>query len=204
MRRVVVPSVLIAVCCAACTAVTPPPSDVDVDTTPVTVSGSIAIPPPPSVPPPTSTIAAPPSEVPPPPGHPSPEPGLFTDPVTVAVEWMRQWCAFDWQEPRNANLDRAAAFQTSSGAQEDRRRGDDAHTYEQVRAQQVSGRCDQVSAAPSPEAPSSPDTVFLVVSARRVNLAAGEPFESEAVSTVRRVVRQADGRWLVGGPQEAG
>jgi hypothetical protein len=37
----------------------------------------------------------------------------------------------------------------------------------------------------------------VLLSGRRVNAASGIPFEDEQLHSVRRVVRQADGRWLV-------
>ncbi|WIX98181.1 hypothetical protein QRX60_29395 [Amycolatopsis mongoliensis] len=122
----------------------------------------------------------------------------------MGAEWLREWCALDWHEPMNANLDRASRYQTSAAAEEDRRKGDDDNTYRTAQAQRLSSGCDEITAAPSPEAPRSADVAFLVLSARRVNSASGVAFESEQVQSVRRVVRQADGRWLVDEQVEAG
>jgi hypothetical protein len=122
----------------------------------------------------------------------------------VSVEWLRQWCALDWREPMNANLDRASRYQTTAAARADRRKGDDENTYRAVQAQQLSSGCDEITATPSPEAPHGADLTYLVLSARRVDSAAGTAFQSEQMQSVRRVVRQADGRWLVDEQVEAG
>lgn len=95
-------------------------------------------------------------------------------------------------------------YETPAAARADREKGDDAQSYQSARAQRVSSTCDEVSATPSPEAPHSPDAVFVVVSARRTNFASGVPFETETVRSVRQVLRAADGRWLVGVQVEAG
>lgn len=129
-------------------------------------------------------------------------PAVFSSASAVSIEWLRQWCTLDWREPMNANLDRAARYQTAAAAREDRRKGDDENTYRAAQAEQLSSGCDQIVAAQSPEAPRSVDIVYLVLSARRVNSASGIAFESEQVSEVRRVARQPDGRWLV--DEEAG
>jgi hypothetical protein len=122
---------------------------------------------------------------------------IFASPTSAGVEWLRQWCAYDWREPMNSNLDRASQFQTTSAAKDERRTGDDENTYKVARAQQLTSGCDELAATPSPEAPSSGNVAYLVLSARRVNSAAGVAFESEQVRSVRRVLLQADGRWLV-------
>ncbi|MFC3456322.1 hypothetical protein [Amycolatopsis speibonae] len=136
--------------------------------------------------------------------NPRPDGAPFTGPAAVGTEWLREWCALDWHEPMNANLDRAARYQTTAAAKADRRTGDNEDTYRSVREQQLSSGCDEVTAAASPEAPQSADVAYLVLSARRVNSAAGKAFETEQVRSVRRVLRQADGRWLVDTQVEAG
>jgi hypothetical protein len=122
----------------------------------------------------------------------------------VSVEWLRQWCTVDWREPMNANLDRASRYQTPAAAEADRQKGDDGNTYRVAQAQQLSSGCDEIVASPSPEAPQSAGVTYLVLSARRVNSASGATFESEQVQSVRRITRQADGRWLVDQEVEAG
>ncbi|ANN21691.1 hypothetical protein SD37_10360 [Amycolatopsis orientalis] len=145
--------------------------------------------------------------MPPLPSAESPRPDaatLFADPAAVSAEWLRQWCTLDWREPMNANLDRAARYQTPAAAKDDRRAGDNEDTYRSVREQQLSSGCDEVTATASPEAPQSANVAYLVLSARRVNSSAGVAFESEQVRSVRRVLRQTDGRWLVDIRVEAG
>ncbi|WP_410604730.1 hypothetical protein [Amycolatopsis sp. lyj-90] len=129
---------------------------------------------------------------------------MFADPVAVTTAWLREWCATDWREPMNANLHRAARYQTPSAVKADLRDGDDENTYRSAQEQQLSSGCDEVVATPSPEAPQSPDLRYLVLSARRVNSAAGVAFETEQVRSMRRVVLQPRGRWLVAEQVEAG
>ncbi|MFE3177893.1 hypothetical protein ACFXPA_22150 [Amycolatopsis sp. NPDC059090] len=129
---------------------------------------------------------------------------MFASPTAVAEAWMREWCAFDWREPLNGNLERAGRFETAAATRADRARGDNARSYEAARAQQVSSTCDTVSATANPEAPQCPDTAYLMISARRTDLAAGVPFETSTLQSIREVVRQPDGRWLVGDQVEAG
>lgn len=132
------------------------------------------------------------------------EPEIFASPAAVSIEWLRQWCSVDWREPMNANLDRASRYQTPSSVKGDRRKGDDEQTYKAVQAQQLSSGCDEFVATPSPEAPQSAHVAYLMLSARRVNSAAGVAFETEQVRSVRRVLQQADARWLVDEQVEAG
>ncbi|MFC9249877.1 hypothetical protein [Amycolatopsis thailandensis] len=128
---------------------------------------------------------------------------IFANPVAVSSEWLREWCTTDWREPMNANLGRAARYQTRVGVKADLREGDNEGTYESAREQQLSSGCDEIVATPSPEAPQSADQLYVVLSARRVNSAAGVAFEEEQLRSLRRVVLQ-DGRWLVDERVEAG
>ncbi|MEV7043740.1 hypothetical protein [Amycolatopsis sp. NPDC051061] len=132
------------------------------------------------------------------------DPAVFATAQAVGVEWLRQWCAVDWREPMNANLDRAARFQTAAAARADRRDGDDENTYRSAREQQLISACDRITATESPEAPHSAEVAYLIISARRVDSASGTAFEDRPVQSVRRVVRQPDGRWLVDEQVEAG
>lgn len=132
------------------------------------------------------------------------DPAVFASASAVSVEWLRQWCVVDWREPMNANLDRASRFQTAAAIRADRKKGDDENTYRAAQAQQLSSGCDEISATRSPEAPHGADVSYLVLSARRVDSVAGTAFQSERVQSVRRIVRQTDGRWLVDEEVEAG
>ncbi len=195
-------SLLIALCCTACGTTAPfgagpakPENSTGVTQIPV---GSVA---------PQTPVRTVPSAVVPLSTVETPRPGglaLFADPAAVSTEWLRAWCTLDWREPMNGNLDRAARYQTSSAAKADRREGDTEDTYRSMREQQLSSGCDEVTATPSPEAPQSADVAYLVLSARRVNSAAGVAFEIEQIRSVRRVLRQTDGRWLVDIRVEAG
>lgn len=189
MRRWIPWAIITLLCCAGCAPVPRIPAPVEPGTSQVVTVSPIPVVPP-------ETWSATPAR---PPGG-----DVFSAPQAVAAEWMRQWCGFDWREPMNANLDRAARFETEPAARADRKRGDNAASYDRARAQQVTSTCDQVSAAPNPEAPQAADTAYFLVSARRTNSAAGVPFETETVRSMRRVTRQPDGHWLVGDQVEAG
>ena len=202
MRMPLYAALSAVLCCAGCagSALVPSPGLPTPGEGTTTTGARITVAPVPPRPPTTAR------EIPPPKSVVSiPNDGdVFTSATTVAAEWLRHWCALDWQEPMNANLDRASHYETTAAAREDRRRGDDANTYASMRAQQVSSSCADVTAAQSPEAPNSTDVVYLVLAARRTTLAAGKPTGDEPVRDVRRVIRQADGRWLVDLPVEAG
>lgn len=135
---------------------------------------------------------------------PDPTPATYADPVLVAQAWMRQFCQTDYQEPINANLTRAAVFATVAATAADTARGDTPDTYQQVREQKLSARCDHVAALVNPEAPASPTSVYVQVSATSTQLADGAPFQTLPLSSTRRIVREADGRWLVDAEVDAG
>ncbi|RLK58362.1 hypothetical protein [Actinokineospora cianjurensis] len=145
-----------------------------------------------------------PSTVPaePPPADVSP--ATFRDPVAVARAWMTQWCAGDYREPRNGNVLRAAVFATEPAVVEDLARGDTEPGYRETVRQRLSARCDRFTAEVSPEAPATPERVFVVLTASRTRLAAGQALQVEPVALIRAVVRGPDGRWSVGTRVEAG
>ncbi|GAA1027296.1 MULTISPECIES: hypothetical protein [Amycolatopsis] len=205
MWRLTMSMTAAALCCAGCgaAALAPAASDPSSATSPSGAGpNSIVVSPVPAAPPPMpSTFQTGPAE------SAGPVPAgadVFASPTAVAEAWMREWCAFDWREPLNGNLERAARFETAAAARADRTRGDNTRSYGAARAQQVSSTCGAVSATLNPEAPHSPDSAYLVVSARRTDFAAGVPFETSTLQSVREAVRQADGRWLVGDQVEAG
>ncbi|WP_340688618.1 hypothetical protein LCL61_18435 [Amycolatopsis coloradensis] len=202
MRGTVSMFLLAAVCCTACGTAAPSdtsPSESRPPATGTRIPVSSVAPQTPVQTVPTTVIPLSTVESPRPDG-----PGLFADAAAVSIAWLRAWCTLDWREPMNGNLDRAARYQTSSAAKADRREGDTEDTYRSMREQQLSSGCDEVTATPSPEAPQSADVAYLVLSARRVNSAAGVAFEIEQIRSVRRVLRQTDGRWLVDTRVEAG
>lgn len=145
-----------------------------------------------------------PSTVPPAPPMPVTSPDVFADPVVVARAWMTQWCATDYREPINHNVERASMYATAAGKAADLADGESPSIYRRVVEQQVSNRCDGITAAISPEAPRTASEVFVVLTADRTQLAADIPFQVLPVTTIRSVLRQADGRWLVDVAVEAG
>ncbi|WP_143086489.1 hypothetical protein [Amycolatopsis saalfeldensis] len=152
---------------------------------------------------PTSGAGAP-SGIPAPAPAPEPTPALYADPVAVARAWMGQFCETSFEEPINANLTRAGVYATGAGTAADTERGDTPDTYQQMREQKLTTRCDQVEAQVNPDAPATPDMVYVEVSATSTQLAAGLPFQTSPVISTRRVVRGGDGRWLVDVAVDAG
>ncbi|CRK57003.1 hypothetical protein [Alloactinosynnema sp. L-07] len=117
---------------------------------------------------------------------------------------MTQWCATDYREPINAAIERAATFATPAGTAADLAKGDTPATYRTSVELKVGNRCDHISATVSPEAPRAPGAVYVVITARRTQLADDHPFQVVPVVTTRAVLRQPDGRWLVDVHVEAG
>lgn len=145
---------------------------------------------------PTASLPAP-TAVPPAPPAADVSAVVFTDPVVVASRWWEQSCPSDYRDALHTSVQRAAVFQTPRGAAADLVTADTEQTYRQVREQKIVVRCDGFTATVSPEAPSTQDLVYVVLTARRVLAVDERPFQSEDRQQVRRVVRGADGRWLV-------
>ena len=152
---------------------------------------------------PTGMVGAP-DGVPVPAPPPDTSAASYADPVTVTTAWMQQYCQTDYQEPINANIERASVFATPAGTAADLAAGDTPQGYQQVVAEQVSNRCSGITAQIDPDGPSGPNEVYVAVSATRTQLANGVPFQTIPLHSVRRVLRGADGRWLVDVAVDAG
>lgn len=199
--------------CAGCSSPTPEPT-IPAPTGPQLSASTPATspsPPPesglrlPSVSPITpSAPAGTPSTVPPPPTAPTAATTDFADPVAVTRAWMTQWCASDYRQPRNNNVERATVFATAAGKTADLQAGDSEAAYRAVVEQKLSTRCDRITAELIPEAPRGEDQVYVRATATRTLLAADVAFQTEQVLTTRAVLRQPDGRWLVDVHVEAG
>lgn len=200
----------VAVACVSCSL--PPaaapapglsPSEANGTSAPATSAGQLVLPTATPITPPSSDAGAPrgvPSAAPPP----NTTPATYADPATVAMAWLQQWCQTDYREPINANVTRAAVFATPAATAADTATGDTTDTYQKMRQQQVSSRCNDIAAQVDPEAPASPTQVYVQVSASRMQLAAGAPFQTMPFSAMRRVMRGGDGRWLVDIAVDAG
>lgn len=151
-----------------------------------------------------SAPAGTPSTVPPPPTAPTAATTDFANPVAVTRSWMTQWCASDYRQARNNNVERATVFSTTAGKTADLRAGDSEAAYRSVVEQKLSTRCDRITAELIPEAPRGEDQVYVRATATRTLLAADVAFQIEHVLTTRAVLRQPDGRWLVDIHVEAG
>ncbi|RDI35413.1 hypothetical protein [Lentzea flaviverrucosa] len=199
---------LAALLCAGCSSPTPqatvpPPSGSTPATSPSPPPGSgLRLP---SASPITPTApAGTPSTVPPPPTAPTAATTDFRDPVAVTRAWMTQWCASDYRQPRNNNVERATVFATTAGKTADLQAGDSEASHRAVVEQKLSTRCDRITAEIIPEAPRGEGQVYVRATATRTLLAADVAFQTEPVLTTRAVLRQPDGRWLVDVHVEAG
>ncbi|MFI5591267.1 hypothetical protein ACIA5G_39875 [Amycolatopsis sp. NPDC051758] len=189
---------------AGCSAGAPTPAAEATASAPApTTSPSVALPPVTATVPPTTT-ANPPTGVPSPAPAPPFTADAYVSPVSVATAWMTQWCSSDWRQPRNDNVQRAAALQTSFAAAADLAAGDSEGAYRQMQDMKVSSACDHVTAEVDPEAPAGQNRVFVIVTANRTRMADGRPFQTAPESSTRAVVRQTDGRWLVDVAVDAG
>lgn len=202
----------VAVLCAGCSVLSPAPAS---STSPTGSGGGTAIGTPSTTPSsqialPTVTAITPSDTAGTPDGVPAPAPApdtsaaTYADPVTVATAWMQQFCQTDYQEPVNGNVTRASVFATPAGTAADLAAGDTPSSYQQVVAQKLSSRCSSITAQIDPEGPSGPNEVYVEVSASQTQLAAGIPFEVLPLTSTRRVLRGADGRWLVDIAEDAG
>jgi hypothetical protein len=117
---------------------------------------------------------------------------------------MTQWCASDYRQPRNNNVERATVFATTAGKTADLQAGDSEASHRAVVEQKLSTRCDRITAEIIPEAPRGEGQVYVRATATRTLLAADVAFQTEPVLTTRAVLRQPDGRWLVDVHVEAG
>ncbi|WP_143023056.1 hypothetical protein [Lentzea jiangxiensis] len=117
---------------------------------------------------------------------------------------MTQWCASDYRQPRNNNVERATVFSTAAGKTADLHAGDDESAHRAMIEQKLSTRCDRITAEIIPEAPRSDDQVYIRTTATRTLLSDDVAFQTEPVLTTRSVLRQPDGRWLVDIGVEAG
>jgi hypothetical protein len=201
----------VAVVCAGCSVLSPAPAS----STALTGSGGAPISAPSTTPTdqvalPTVTAITPSDTAGTPDGVPAAAPApdtsaaTYANPVTVTTAWMQQFCQTDYQEPINGNVTRAAVFATPAGTAADLAAGDTPTSYQQVVAQKLSSRCSNVTAQLDPEGPSGPNEVYVEVSASQTQLADGSPFEVLPLTSTRRVLRGADGRWLVDIAEDAG
>jgi hypothetical protein len=152
---------------------------------------------------PTGTIGTP-DGVPSPAAAPDTSAASYADPVAVTTAWMQQYCQTDYQEPINGNVQRASVFATPAGTAADLAAGDTPEGYQQVVAEKVANRCSGITAQLDPDGPSGPSEGYVAVSATRTQLANGIPFQTMPLNSVRRVLRGADGRWLVDIAVDAG
>ncbi|KAA2264216.1 hypothetical protein F0L68_08230 [Solihabitans fulvus] len=146
--------------------------------------------------PPPSTAAEPiPSTIPRKPT--APDPTDFADPVRVARAWMSQFCFYDWQEDPNGTPNWARYLETEPAKAADRAGVLDEQAYRELRAQQRSGRCDEIQAQVT-NRPSATE-VEVAITARRILLVGkqDQPVGVERLRLARRVVLGDDGRWLV-------
>jgi hypothetical protein len=189
---------------AGCSTGSPTPTAEATASAPAPATGPSVALPPVTASVPATTTANPPTGVPAPAPSPPFTADVYASPVSVASAWMTQWCSTDWRQPRNDNVQRASALQTSFAAAADLAAGDSEAAYRQLQDMKVSAVCDHVAAQVDPEAPAGQNRVFVIITANRTRMTDGRPFQTAPESSTRAVVRQTDGRWLVDVAVDAG
>jgi hypothetical protein len=121
----------------------------------------------------------------------------FASPQSVAVAYLRAWCYAPADKPANTNITDTAPWMTAAGWADDAARSVDEPTWTRTRAAGVSTVCGPATASVSPQAPYTPDTAWVGVTAQQARVRGGAVIGQSPVSMVRRILRAPDGRWLV-------
>jgi hypothetical protein len=136
----------------------------------------------------------------------APGAGELSTPENAAVAWLRRWCAFTWTDAPGAAERRAqpamtgAAWSLFDPARSERALA----SWQRTVAAQESGRCSVPRAIVSPEAPRSPRSAIVLVTADRVVTGvSGSPYV-EQVRETRIVLQEDDTLWRVDTATEGG
>jgi len=136
----------------------------------------------------------------------APEAGELSTPENAAVAWLRRWCTFTWTDPLGTAERRAQPAMTAAAwTLFDPARSERAlASWQRTVAAQESGQCSAPRAIVSPEAPQSPRSAIVLVTADRVVTGAtGAPYV-EQVRETRIVLREDDTLWRVDTTTEGG
>jgi len=137
--------------------------------------------------------ALPPVDGPPPAPRLTPQPADYTTPAAVAAAYFAAWCTVRPGAAADTGVQQAIGWLTVDGWRDDQAR---AAAAGQPTAGVGTG-CGPVQADPVTAAPATGQLAWVRIRARRVWLRDGAVIGDHQVGQVRRVVRGADGRWLV-------
>ena len=139
---------------------------------------------------------------PPPPPVASASPSAVGDPVAVATAWLRAYRGIAWTDRSPSSwVDRVRPYISSDLAMEyeHARQGTAGTTWASFIHDQCTATAHDVDGVIPPEAPRTPDSVYVQVSGTVVTAcAAGTPSApTEAVAATVEARRMPDGRWVV-------
>lgn len=136
----------------------------------------------------------------------APGAGELSTPENAAVAWLRRWCAFTWTDaPGTAERRAQPAMTAAAWSLFDPARSERAlASWQRTVAAQESGRCSAPRAMVSPEAPRSPRSAIVLVTADRVVTSATGATYVEQVRETRIVLREDDTLWRVDTATEGG
>jgi len=122
------------------------------------------------------------------------------------VAWLRRWCAFTWTDaPGTAERRALPAMTAAAWTLFDPARSERAlASWQRTVAAQESGRCSAPRAIVSPEAPRSPRSAIVLVTADRVVTGMNGAAYVEQVRETRIVLREDDTLWRVDTATEGG
>lgn len=136
----------------------------------------------------------------------APDAGELATPENAAVAWLRRWCAFTWTDaPGTAERRAQPAMTGAAWTLFDPGRSERAlASWQRTVAAQETGRCSAPRAIVSPEAPRSPRSAIVLVTADRVVTGSNGAVYVEQVRETRIVLREDDSLWRVDTATEGG
>ncbi|MEO6086790.1 MAG: hypothetical protein ABIQ18_27115 [Umezawaea sp.] len=136
----------------------------------------------------------------------APGAGELSTPENAAVAWLRRWCAIAWTDaPGTAERRAQPAMTAVAWTLFDPTRSERAlANWQRTVAAQESGRCSAPRAIVSPEAPRSPRSAIVLVTADRVVTGTSGVSYVEQVRETRIVLREDDTLWRVDTATEGG
>ena len=137
--------------------------------------------------------ALPPVDGPPPAPRLTPQPADYTTPAAVAAAYFAAWCTVRPGAAADTGVQQAIGWLTVDGWRDDQAQAAAAGPP----TAGVGTGCGPVQADPVTAAPATGQLAWVRIRARRVWLRDGAVIGDHQVGQVRRVVRGADGRWLV-------
>ena len=131
-------------------------------------------------------------------------PGLvapdLSTPGAAAVSWLLRWCPFDYRQDPTTRITAARVAMTDTGWAQFSTEKDSADTaagWAGIVASRATGRCTDLRAAVSLQAPRTATGVVVVVTATRTVTTTGLGSYQEPVTRQQQVLRGGDGGWRV-------